>query len=465
MSGPFIKIGDLVKLTNTQGISTYYNIIDIDDKIPLSITIASFLNYNDQKIIKKHLDGRQNIDDEVYTLQYLGKGQVSSRDVFMAGINEIDINILLQLDDESLAHVCQVDEYVRSLCNSDDLWRRRLEMNYPGVLEYINPNISMKENYINFSRYSIDLNGIDMAVVDGNIEFVQWIHQHDSSLFTNYNRLFYRAADHGHVDLMDWFMKFEEDSPYQIPSGLHLEDSLVLESAIQGDHPQVLQWMQSRGLNVNIDVYVLRELVMFDSYKIMRSIKDQILDILRRQGILDNARYPGTPSPLTPNGLVNRYLIDEFLRGNQGPRTPEMLDVLMSISPSITLNRGTISRLIERCDVDVVRYILDNHLQIPSKVSINNAARIGCVEVLELLVSRNTDFTPTVEGANHAAAGGHLDVLIFMSRLNPPTYPSSHGINRAVKSKQRNVLEWIIANPNIPINLRNQANAGLSKIG
>ncbi|GAG05833.1 unnamed protein product, partial [marine sediment metagenome] len=73
MSGPFIKIGDFVKLTNTQGIITYHNIIDIDDKIPLSITIASFLNYNDQKIIKKHLDGKQSIDNEVYTLQYFGK--------------------------------------------------------------------------------------------------------------------------------------------------------------------------------------------------------------------------------------------------------------------------------------------------------------------------------------------------------------------------------------------------------
>lgn len=86
----------------------------------------------------------------------MGKGQVSSKDVSMTGVPEIDINILLQLDDESLTHVCQVDEYIRTLCNGDDLWRRRLEMNYPRVLQYIkqyiNPNISLKDIYINISK-------------------------------------------------------------------------------------------------------------------------------------------------------------------------------------------------------------------------------------------------------------------------------------------------------------------------
>ena len=152
MSDPLIQIGDFVKLTNAQGIVAYYNLTNIDKKVPLLITIASFLNYNDQKIIRKHLDGRQSIDNEVYILHYLRKGQVSSRDVFMTGVQAVDINILLQLGDVSLTHVCQVDEYVRSLCNSDDLWRRRLELFYPDQAQYINPNVSLKENYTNFSK-------------------------------------------------------------------------------------------------------------------------------------------------------------------------------------------------------------------------------------------------------------------------------------------------------------------------
>lgn len=463
MSGPFIQIGDFVKLTNTQGIIAYYNIIDIEDKIPLSITIVSFLNYNDQKIIRKHLDGKQSIDNEVYTLQYLGKGQVSSRDVFMTGVPEIDINILLQLDDASLTHVCQVDEYIRSLCNSDDLWRRRLEMNYPGVLQYINPNISLKENYINFSKYPINTNGLDLAVEDGNIEFVQWMHQQDSSLFTDYVRLFYLSATGGSVDLMDWFMKFDEVGDHQ------LDDSIIFDSAVHCDYPQVLIWLQSRGFTVNIDESVLQKLMKIGSHKIMALIKDQILDILAREATLDIARYSAMGGALhisfSPNGLVNHYLLSLFLINYRIPKTPEMLDTLMSISPSITLPRGTISRMIEGCRVDIVRYILDNHPQIPAKQSINNAAGNGCVEMLELLISRNADYKPTVEGANLAAKGGHLDVLMFMSRMNPPIYPSSQGIKRAIRSRKRDVLKWMSTNPNISINLRNQAHAGLVKIG
>lgn len=55
-----------------------------------------------------------------------------------------------------------------------------------------------------------------MAVEDGNVEFVQWMHQHDPSLFTDYVRLLYLSATGGSVDLMDWFMKFEEVSSHQL---------------------------------------------------------------------------------------------------------------------------------------------------------------------------------------------------------------------------------------------------------
>jgi hypothetical protein len=391
MSGPFIQIGDFVKLTNTQGISTYYNIIDIDDQIPLLITIASFLNYNDQKIIKKHLDGRQNIDNEVYILQYLGKGQVSSRDVFMTGVNEIDINILLQLDDESLTHVCQVDEYVRSLCNSDDLWRQRLEMNYPDVLEYINPNISLKENYVNFSKYSLDLNGLLKAAEDGNLEFIQFQIENDQSLVTFYPYFrslpfFNAAASGGHIDIMDWLLEIgliEQDpsngfynpkEPFAAdePVGYVTYNQLI-ELAIEGDHPQLLDWLDRKGHPINdrellYPLGLVSKVATYGGPKVLEHIKGMII---RR--IADDRRQSGS---------TIRMMQDHVIKNS---RDVEMLKFFHSLNPSVGFWKGALSKAVTRCNIEHVQFLLEHSDQKPSRNSISVARKGGCLEVLQLL--------------------------------------------------------------------------------
>jgi hypothetical protein len=393
MSGPFIQIGDFVKLTNTRGISTYYNIIDIDANVSLSIAIASFMNYNDQKIIKKHLDGRQSIDDEVYTLQYLGKGQVSSRDVFMTGVNEIDINILLQLDDESLTHVCQVDEYVRSLCNSDDLWRQRLEMNYPDVLEYINPNISLKENYVNFSKYSLDLNGLLKAAEDGNLEFIQFQIDNDQSLvtFNPYFRslpFFNAAASGGHIDIMNWLLEiglieqdpsngfhnpkepFADDEPVGYTTYRELRDM-----AIKGDHPHLLDWLEQKGYPIINPQFA--GVFWFDDFvtKIARCGGSKVLKHIKDLMIRELIKVRN-PSP-TVSTLMDHVVINN--------RDIEMLSIFYSLDSSAKFRKGLLSKAVTKCNVEYVLFILEHSDQKPSRNSISVARKGGCLEVLQLL--------------------------------------------------------------------------------
>jgi hypothetical protein len=45
---------------------------------------------------------------------------------YFTGIIDLDEKILNELDDKSLSQMCQVNEKVRSICNDDSFWRRRI---------------------------------------------------------------------------------------------------------------------------------------------------------------------------------------------------------------------------------------------------------------------------------------------------------------------------------------------------
>lgn len=48
----------------------------------------------------------------------------------LTGNKNVDIEIINQLSDEDLTKVCQVNSYIRNLCNDNTLWRRRISLIY-----------------------------------------------------------------------------------------------------------------------------------------------------------------------------------------------------------------------------------------------------------------------------------------------------------------------------------------------
>ena len=81
----------------------------------------------------------------------------------LTGIPDTDIYILLELDDQDLINVCQVNKYVRKICNRDSLWISKLykrfsvkniitSVDIEGVkqlLKYKPVNMNYKDFYIN----------------------------------------------------------------------------------------------------------------------------------------------------------------------------------------------------------------------------------------------------------------------------------------------------------------------------
>ena len=43
------------------------------------------------------------------------------------GVSDVDAITLLNLDDQSLSHVCQTNSYVRSICDNDEFWMAKIE--------------------------------------------------------------------------------------------------------------------------------------------------------------------------------------------------------------------------------------------------------------------------------------------------------------------------------------------------
>ncbi|GAH55578.1 unnamed protein product, partial [marine sediment metagenome] len=41
------------------------------------------------------------------------------------GNKDVDYNIMMDLDDESLFNFCQTNQHIKSLCDNDDFWFRR----------------------------------------------------------------------------------------------------------------------------------------------------------------------------------------------------------------------------------------------------------------------------------------------------------------------------------------------------
>lgn len=52
--------------------------------------------------------------------------RVEFRTTFPVGIKELDTLIMLELDPQELAAVCQTNEYLRNICSDDQFWRQKL---------------------------------------------------------------------------------------------------------------------------------------------------------------------------------------------------------------------------------------------------------------------------------------------------------------------------------------------------
>jgi hypothetical protein len=257
----------------------------------------------------------------VRTSRQIGTG---SPQFAMTGVEPIDINILVHMDDQTLTSACRIDRYISSLCQKDDLWRSRIQVYYPGAEKFKdNTTKNWKEYYIRLNYQQIDLqqdtthsemlnqsaaneearsghldvlkwlatlippvypdeNGANLAALEGNLNILQWMSDLGQPIYPTW----YGANDaayNGHLDILKWMAGL--DSPvYPDQDGANL--------AAGKGQLDVLLWMSrlelplfpTQGGSINGDI---EEPLGADG-----ASDEGHLDVLKWMATLDPPIYP-----------------------------------------------------------------------------------------------------------------------------------------------------------------------------
>ena len=182
----------------------------------------------------------------------------------MIGVKELDREILMHLDDQSLGCVLQINRWANEVCD-DFFWRERtLRTHDLEVLEWRMADESHRGQYIRLARLTISeeqaiesseggrfdetlvlkQRGIPFspklmyaAACGGRLEIMKRLHREGIELR---GRLMKGAAENGHLEVMEWL----------VDQGVAIKPSLI-SSALYGGSTRILDWLVQRGLIID----------------------------------------------------------------------------------------------------------------------------------------------------------------------------------------------------------------------
>ena len=452
-----IQSGDYFKILNVYGKPDYYLIesITFNDKW-IQIDGHGVLIPDDLKTIfinidtgKKYLTG---VNDSKY-IEFLESNQISSREVFLTGVQEIDLTILLQLDDISLTNVCQIDTYVKDLCQDENLWRIRSEKYFSSRLNEINPNISYRQNYINFVRYpspyqgntnSFNFDIFNKATQDDNLEYIQFILDLYPDLQVFMGNIPKIALESGSIDILDWLLTIDQGGL------LFLDNPEVVKIVISSDNADSYRWLKENNIIPGLNDNLLTDALKYGSLNILRYMEETESDKFYQ--LINDDWY-----------TTSLFFSTRFYSASKGTNV-ELIQYLLMLRPKIFINRGILSHNVSECHVDMAKFWYTYSRRsdvkmkplLPSKQSLVDAAGRGCLEILQFLAEQDPPILPDVTGANAALANGYLDVLKLLSEYG--IFPTSlRAMTKPAVINNPDLLYWIFRNRNLSDQMRKRA--------
>ena len=118
--------------------------------------------------------------------------------VIFTHVRNIDMNILLQLDDESLQSVCRINKYTQSLCKDNVFWHLKINKLYPGLPIPKEYQQKLKELYQTLTKEDIT----EWAADNGYLEVLKWLAQ-TKDLYPDQDGANW-AASEGHLKVLKW---------------------------------------------------------------------------------------------------------------------------------------------------------------------------------------------------------------------------------------------------------------------
>ncbi len=316
--------------------------------------------------VKTVLIDRLKVDDQKTSVAETIKPLRST----LTGVDDIDIQILLTLDDKSLYKICSVDLYASQLCNKDKFWKTRVSDVFgEEVIKYKPNNINFREQYETLQkRYPSIEQRLKTAAEAGRID-VFLTYSPVKLIEYDRNKIIENIVKHNHIALLNWL---EEQGR------LGANINFVAHKAVEHNNVDILNWVKSHNLSSKIFNQV------FSPLPIIGLSNDRLLALkwLRIHGFAHTSRDADiTIAAFNPRGVILEY------------RTPhgmsiETLRWIMRVGPFPTSKGADELLRMGKAGLKKLEILLRAGIY-PTKIEINNPVRIHPLKVLELLVSYN----------------------------------------------------------------------------
>jgi hypothetical protein len=151
----------------------------------------------------------------------------------LSPIEEVNQEILLNLDYDSIISLCSTNKEYNKLCSQEYFWRRMVVRDFNEVIQFKPVKITYKEMYKNLYH----LKDIKSAIEKGDLYLIAWYHLKIGPLNREEANL---AVRNGHLEALEWLEQ----------RGI-LPDERGANLAVWNGHLEVLIWVEHRGILPN----------------------------------------------------------------------------------------------------------------------------------------------------------------------------------------------------------------------
>lgn len=213
--------------------------------------------------------------------------------VSLTGIPELDYQLLLSMEYPELLNTCQTNSYYRQICKDENLWKEKLNRDYPGMIEIGLPDESYREQYEALYKKNpveavrrdrlylliylksiggpLDQKLVDEAVSGDRLQILKWLITNGLTLTGEHLPL---AIEKGHLGIAEYLVEqgyFPLEEYY----------ALVVGSTSLDFNREIADWLYQLGvipLDWRIEDYALKDKIYFlDWLKSVGFVFNQVL--------------------------------------------------------------------------------------------------------------------------------------------------------------------------------------------